>query len=153
MPGPVLLGSAVSQNVNLLIDRGNKKGIEILSEIPKTQTVTADESMLNSIIRNLLSNAIKFTSKGGKVIFKSRETENNMIEISVSDNGIGMSRELVSKLFKLEEKVGRPGTEGEASTGLGLLLCKEFVEKHKGKIWAKSVLGEGSTFYFTVPAG
>jgi|GEM_PF-1687784 len=114
-------------------------------------TVHADEAMLNTILRNLLSNAVKFTRQGGKVIVRAAETENNMMEISVTDSGIGMSEDLSQKLFKVDEKVGRKGTDGESSTGLGLLLCKEFVEKHGGRIRVESGKGKGSTFYFTIP--
>jgi signal transduction histidine kinase len=74
-----------------------------------------------------------------------------MVEISVSDTGTGMQNSVVEKLFKVGEKIGSKGTDGELSTGLGLLLCKEFVEKHGGKIWAESEEGVGSTFYFTIP--
>ena len=113
--------------------------------------IYADEKMVASILGNVLSNAIKFTKKGGEVTVKAMETENNMIEISVSDTGVGMSSSHNSKLFKMEEKVGRRGTDGEESTGLGLLLCKEFVEKHGGKIWVESMKNVGSTFFFTLP--
>jgi signal transduction histidine kinase len=74
-----------------------------------------------------------------------------MIEIAISDNGIGMKADLINKLFKIDEHSNRPGTDGEPSTGLGLILCKDFVEKHGGKIWAKSIENIGSTFYFSIP--
>jgi signal transduction histidine kinase len=85
------------------------------------------------------------------VIVSAKETNDNYVEIGVTDNGIGMSANLIKKLFRMEEKVGRKGTAGEESTGLGLLVCKQFVEKHGGKIWVESKEGAGSTFYFTVP--
>ena len=150
-PEAMLLADIISQNINLLIKKGEQKGIDVILNVTENQKVYADESMLNSIVRNLLSNALKFTPQGGKVNVNSKEIENSMTEVSVSDTGIGMSSELCSKLFKLEEKVGRKGTEGEDSTGLGLLLCKEFVGKHGGKIWVESKEGKGSTFYFTIP--
>ena len=152
-PEPILLAEIIIQNMNLLSERGAQKGIEITSGVPENQIVLADESMLNAILRNLLSNALKFTKQGGKIKIDSREIKDRMIEISVSDNGIGMSPSLCSRLFKPEEKVGRAGTEGESSTGIGLLLCKEFVEMHGGQIRVKSEEGKGATFYFTVPAG
>lgn len=83
----------------------------------------------------------------------AKKTENNIVEIAISDTGMGISHDLLSKLFKIEAKVGQKGTEGEESTGLGLLLCKEFVEKHGGKIWVDSEEGKGSTFYFTLQEG
>ncbi len=106
--------------------------------------------MISSVLRNLLSNAVKFTRKNGKVSCKARETESGMIEISVTDTGVGITADVVDKLFILGENVGTAGTDGEPSTGLGLLICKEFVEKHGGKIWVESEEGKGSTFYFTL---
>jgi len=141
----------VSQNFNLISKSGEQKGIEIIFDLPKNQKVYADGEMLNSILGNLISNAVKFTSKGGKIKVSSKETEDNMVEIAVQDTGVGMSVPLSEKLFKMEEQVGRRGTEGEESTGLGLLLCKEFVEKHGGKIWVDTNEKVGSTFYFTLP--
>lgn len=88
---------------------------------------------------------------GGKVIVSAKEIKNKMVELSVSDSGVGMSDALCKKLFKIEEKVGREGTEGESSTGLGLLICKEFVEKNGGKIWVESKENCGSTFKITLP--
>jgi len=152
-PIKIELSEIISQNINLMTVRSEQKKVEIICDIVNNQTVYADEAMLNSILCNLLSNALKFTSKGGKVIVKSKETNNDMMEISVIDTGIGMPTELCSKLFKIDEKVGRKGTEGETSTGLGLMLCKEFVEKHGGKIWVESQINMGSTFNFTLPRG
>jgi signal transduction histidine kinase len=107
--------------------------------------------MFNSIIRNLISNAVKFTRPGGKITVSVKLTGNNMAEFSVEDSGIGMSEELCSRLFKMNEKVGTPGTEGERSTGLGLLLCKEFITKNGGDIRVESCENKGSTFYFSLP--
>ncbi|MEI7812772.1 MAG: ATP-binding protein, partial [Ignavibacteria bacterium] len=112
----------------------------------------ADKEMLNTVLRNLLSNAVKFTRQGGKVIVRATEAENNMMVISVTDSGIGMSETLSQRLFKIDEKTGRKGTDDEPSTGLGLLLCKEFVERHGGRIQMESVEGKGTIFYFTIPA-
>ena len=149
-PVNLILSKIVSQNINLINKSIEQKNIEIISDIPNNKKVYADEEMLNSILGNLLSNAVKFTSKGGKIKVTSKETANKMIEIAVQDTGVGMSKSLLDKLFKMEEHVGRKGTEGEESTGLGLLLCKEFVEKNGGKIWVETKENEGSTFYFTL---
>jgi signal transduction histidine kinase len=119
-----------------------------VAEIP---SVVADEAMLNSILRNLLANAVKFTNRGGTVTVRSKKTGNKTVEISIHDTGIGMTESFSKKLFMMEEKTGRRGTDGEESTGLGLLLCKEFVEKHGCKIWVESKEGSGSVFYFTIP--
>ena len=107
--------------------------------------------MLETIIRNLVSNAIKFSSKDGLVEISSTKTENKLVRIEVKDNGIGMPAYLQEKLFKLTENTSRPGTNGEPSTGLGLILCKEFVEKQGGKIWVESTEGVGTSFIFTLP--
>ena len=149
-PVEIALSEVVSQNIDIIIKRGEQKGIKLILDVAHNQKVWADEAMLNSILRNLLSNSVKFTSRGGEVIVSAKETENNIVEISIRDTGTGMSSDLCSQLFKIEERVGQKGTEGEESTGLGLLLCKEFVEKHGGKIWVDSEEGKGSTFYFTL---
>jgi len=150
-PKEINLAELVSENIDIINKQGEKKGISLIMNIPVDKKVLADEAMLNSIIRNLISNAIKFTSNGGKVTVQAKTDDCNMVEVSINDCGIGMSSTLSDKLFKLEEKVGRPGTDGEESTGLGLLLCKEFVEKHGGNIWVESKENIGSTFYFTIP--
>jgi signal transduction histidine kinase len=107
--------------------------------------------MFETVMRNLVSNAIKFTPKSGEICITAAARPDKTIEIKIHDSGIGMSKELISKLFLLNEKTNRKGTEGEPSTGLGLLLCKEFIEKHNGKIRVDSEEGKGSTFSFTVP--
>ena len=133
-----------------LSEASRKKGIEIEIVIPEQLEVFADIHMFDSVIRNLVSNAIKFTAKGGKVKVAASKNNDSSIVISISDSGIGMSPELRTRLFQLNEKTSRPGTEGEPSTGLGLLLCKEFIEKNDGKIWVESEVGKGSIFYFTL---
>jgi signal transduction histidine kinase len=150
-PKKIGLYKSVSENFELIQKMLEQKGIQFITKIPNELFVYADEEMLNSILRNLFTNAVKFTSNNGEVTVRGTEAENNFVEIKITDNGIGMSETLINKLFRMDEKVGREGTEGEESTGLGLLLCKEFVEKHGGKIWAESKEGTGSTFYFTVP--
>ncbi len=128
-----------------------QKQIAILNEIPESTKIFTDEKMISSLLRNLLTNAIKFSNKGGKITTTAIETDGGMIQISVTDTGVGIPASIVPKLFKVGEKVGSMGTEGEQSTGLGLLLCKEFVEKHGGKIWVESEEGKGSTFRFSLP--
>ena len=107
--------------------------------------------MIQTIIRNLIFNAIKFTPTGGKITISARAGDNNNIEISIKDSGIGMSPILIDNLFKLDIQTNRIGTEGEKSSGLGLILCKAFIDKHSGNIWAESEEGKGSVFYFTIP--
>ena len=150
-PQPMFLKSSLTKSIELMMDTANKKQIELRINIPEYHVVFADIHMLETIIRNLLSNAIKFSFKGGVIDISASKTENEMMCIVVKDNGIGMNPEILSKMFKLTENINRKGTEGEPSTGLGLILCKEFVEKQGGKIWAESTQGEGSSFSFTLP--
>jgi len=150
-PQPLFLKSSLTKSIELMKDAANKKEIELRINIPEHIVVSSDIHMLETIIRNLVSNAIKFSFKGGVVEIAAEKTENDLVRIIVNDNGIGMNQELINKLFTLSENTSRRGTEGEPSTGLGLILCKEFVEKHGGKIWVKSTDGEGSSFAFTLP--
>ncbi len=112
--------------------------------------VFADADMLKTILRNLISNAIKFSNSAG-VVDVYTEQGDSSLTISVKDNGIGMSPEILNKLFDVSQPHTTKGTANESGTGLGLLICKEFVEKHDGKIWAESKEGKGTTFYFTLP--
>jgi len=114
--------------------------------------VYADLNMLKTILRNLISNAIKYTHLNGKIDISSVQNQNKT-EITVSDNGVGMSEETRNRLFKVETNNTTSGTQNEKGSGLGLILCKEFVEKHGGEIWVESELGKGSTFVFSLPIG
>jgi len=142
----------VTSTLQTIIEPATKKGIEVTIDIPENLQVFADENMLASTLRNLASNAVKFTPSGGKVSITAKPTVDNKIEISVKDSGIGMDSEMLENMFKLDVSISRKGTDGEPSTGLGLLLCKDFIEKHGGRIWAESEEGKGSGFYFTLPA-
>lgn len=137
--------------IHILSESARKKTIELIVDVPNGEEVHADKNMLQTVIRNLLSNAIKFTPKGGNVTISAKVTEGNKTVISVKDTGIGMTDEISKNLFRINANTKRPGTEGELSTGLGLLLCKEFVEKQGGEIGAESIPGQGSVFSFTVP--
>lgn len=149
-PQTVMLNVSVKKCISLLNETAKAKSISIVSDVPENITVFADKQMLDSVIRNLVSNAIKFTPKGGQVEIGAAESELNMVTISVKDDGIGMSPAIIGKLFSLSSKINRKGTEGELSSGLGLILCKELIEKHDGKIWAESKENKGSNFYFTL---
>jgi two-component system, sensor histidine kinase and response regulator len=144
------LKKKIEECINVLSESARKKGIEIKIFVPDELDVLADSHMFEAVIRNLVSNAIKFTTSGGKVTLTAGYNEDHTIEIKISDSGIGMTPELKNKLFQINEKTSRPGTEGEPSTGLGLLLCKEFIEKNGGKIWVESEVGKGSSFSFTI---
>ncbi len=112
--------------------------------------VFADADMIKTVLRNLVSNAIKFTNKKGTININALQTDSN-VTISVSDNGIGIAPDDLTKLFNISEFITTTGTAKETGTGLGLVLCKEFVEKHQGKIWVESEVGKGSDFKFTLP--
>ena len=128
----------------------DKKGVNMVSEIPEDVSVYADRNLLSTILRNLINNAVKFTPNGGQVRIFCEQSKSE-ITIFVEDTGIGMSETQMDNLFRLDSNITMPGTSEEKGTGLGLILCKEFVDMHKGKIWASSKPKEGSTFSFTLP--
>jgi signal transduction histidine kinase len=134
----------------ILSPNANPKNITINYSASDEANVFADSDMLKTVLRNLVSNAIKFTNNGGAININAEENTEN-VTISVSDNGIGIAPEDILKLFDISEVLTTKGTAGETGTGLGLLLCKEFVEKHGGKIWVESEVGKGSDFIFTLP--
>ncbi|MDP3432032.1 MAG: PAS domain-containing sensor histidine kinase [Bacteroidota bacterium] len=148
-PVPVILKKLVGEVVEMLIENANSKLITIINCIPENLIIQADEDMLKTIFRNLVSNALKFTSANGKVEIEAVSTIHS-IEISVKDTGTGIKQEDIGKIFKIGAGFSKRGTGNEKGTGLGLMLCKEFVEKHGGKIWVKSEEGKGSTFTFSI---
>lgn len=140
----------IDEALKYSLDAAEQKSITLINEVPGNLMLFVDKAMINTVMRNLISNAIKFTNSGGKVnISAIREKGHTMV--SVKDNGIGMEPEIQEKLFQLGKSITTTGTKQETGTGLGLLLCKEFVEKHKGNIWVESKPGEGSVFNFTIP--
>jgi signal transduction histidine kinase len=146
------LNYIINQNFSLLSEPARQKNISLIALVDENINFFADYSMLNTIFRNLISNAIKFTNNEGKIeIGVNTEMINNNILIYVKDSGVGMSKEIIDKLFKLDSKITSLGTNNEKGTGLGLILCKEFIEKHGGEIWVESELGNGTTFYFSMP--
>lgn len=114
--------------------------------------INCDENMITTVIRNLLTNAIKFTHKEGRIELAAYATEDGISIIRIKDSGIGISESNMVKLFNIEDNITTVGTNNEKGSGLGLILCKEFVEKHNGKIWAESELGKGTSFYFSLPS-
>ncbi len=134
----------------VLIQNAKNKNITITNKINGNFTAFADEMMLRTILRNLISNAIKFTPKNGKIIV-SAKTKENEVEISIKDNGIGISENDIKKLFRIDIHHTTIGTSNESGTGVGLILCKELVNKNGGKIWVESEFGKGSNFIFTLP--
>ena len=126
------------------------KQLKLNCAIPSEFEIFADTKMLTSIFRNLISNAIKYSNPQG-IITISAHSLNNQTEIIIADNGIGMNSETKNKLFHVNQQVSTPGTANEKGSGLGLILCNDFIEKHQGKIWVESELGKGSKFFFSLP--
>lgn len=151
VPMQFSLKDLIQENLKLVQESAHLKDIKIGINIPDELMVFADENMTGSTIRNLVSNAVKFTPKKGEVSISAKTLPGNLVEISIRDSGMGMSDEMRNKLFKLNENIGRNGTEGEPTSGLGLILCKDFIEKNGGNIWVESEEDKGSTFYFTLP--
>ncbi|RKZ49388.1 MAG: hypothetical protein DRR16_26330 [Candidatus Parabeggiatoa sp. nov. 3] len=149
-PEEINLKELVDANIALLNSNAVAKDIQIFSDILETTGVFADENMLNTIIRNLLSNAIKFTPEKGSIEIGCCEKEAH-VEIAIKDTGVGINSQDIKKLFRMDISYSTQGTGQEKGTGLGLILCQEFVEKHGGKIWVDSELGKGSRFYITFP--
>lgn len=149
-PKNTLIEYVVVQAIQLFQEHADSKGISISYDFTSETYVMADTQMLATIFRNLISNAIKFTKKGGTVKVTCNDLEDR-IEISVADTGCGMEKKTVDKLFYLDKKHQTVGTAGEKGTGLGLLLCKELIEKHHGTIQVKSIKDEGTTFLITLP--
>jgi PAS domain S-box-containing protein len=148
-PKKLSLRETINKTVEIFTLNAQSKRITINSDIPESLYVFADLAMLSTILRNLISNALKFTFANGKIDISTTENENEVI-VEVADNGKGMSEEILKKLFRIDENISSMGTENEKGTGLGLILCKEFVEKHGGRIWVKSEEGKGSSFYFSI---
>ncbi|GEM_PF-821712 len=162
-PGTLNLKNIVAQNINLLAANATQKEVILQSAITTQFLVHADENMLNTVIRNLTSNALKFTPRGEKVTISavkrqgiggssdSQADSGSFVEVSVSDTGVGISEADRAKLFKIDVHHTTLGTAKEQGTGLGLIICKEMVEKNGGQIWVESELGEGTSVKFTVP--
>lgn len=150
-PKPQNLLAITSENMEWINQYAREKNIAFTVDIPEKLVVTADSNMLQTIIRNLVSNAIKFTPGGGFVTLSAKSKPKRKVEIVIADNGIGMEREMIENLFKINIETGRAGTNGEPSTGLGLLICKEFIERHNGTLEVESEKEKGSRFIVTLP--
>jgi signal transduction histidine kinase len=149
-PEQIVLHKIVDSVVSLLTTGATQKNIALTSNIPSNTTVFADKNMIHTVVRNLVSNAIKFTPIDGRVTISSTDSENE-VTVHVVDTGIGISKKDLPKLFRIDEQFTTTGTKGETGSGLGLVLCKELVEKNKGKIWVESEHGSGSSFVFKLP--
>ena len=151
IPALFSLKPKISESLVLVLETAKNKEIDIHYDIPEDFVAFADENMFESVIRNLVSNSVKFTPKGGRITVSANSVSENLLEISITDSGIGMSQKMISDLFRLDKNISRKGTDGELSTGLGLIICKDFIEKHGGKMRIESEVGKGSTFRFTLP--
>ncbi len=167
-PEPENLHLLASETISLLGQQYIKKSIRLINKVPEEIDIIADKNMLLTILRNLISNAIKFTPQKGSVEIGCRvshvKTDGRLsqqdgknliplqsIQIYVKDSGIGILKDKQKQIFEISETISTKGTDGESGTGLGLVLCREFVEKHGGKIWVESEEGRGSKFIFTLP--
>ncbi len=150
-PQPLDLRELITANMMLLSPKAQKKQICLNNQVQQPLVVAADRQMLNSVVANLLSNAVKFTGSQGSVNISAAPNE-RQIEVSVADTGIGIPPEIVPTLFRIDAvPFRRSGTANESSAGFGLVLCKEFVERHGGRIWIESDSGKGTTVRFTLP--
>lgn len=140
----------ITETIDLLKNAAHQKSIIISTEVQPNIFVFVDKDMIGTVLRNLITNAIKFTHPNGEIVVSAEQKQNELM-VAVSDNGIGIKKVNVEKLFRIDESYSTMGTQNETGTGLGLLLCKEFVEKHGGKIGVESEVGKGSKFYFTIP--
>jgi len=149
-PELIKIKPVVENIIALSLPSVEQKQIKMVNNVNPELFITCDWNMINTVIRNIISNAIKFTENKGTIVI-SNFSENNFNCISVKDSGVGMKKNEISQLFKIEKHFTKQGTNKEKGTGLGLLLCKEFVDKHKGKIEVKSELGKGSEFIIKLP--
>jgi signal transduction histidine kinase len=141
----------IIENKSLLEEKANKKRIQIITEAIPEEYAFIDRNMITTVIRNLLSNAIKFTKPNGTIVIKTEKKE-NFYDVLIKDNGIGIPKENLERLFQIDSNLTTLGTEDESGTGLGLIISKEFIDKNNGTINAISEEGIGTTFKFTVPA-
>jgi signal transduction histidine kinase len=165
-PGEVEVNAVVRNTIHLFRENAVRKKIQLINATAVSTMVYADKNMFDTVIRNLVSNAIKFTPPGGRVIISahkndptaetsraSQTTQSEFVQISVSDTGVGINQENIDKLFRIDVHLTTLGTDQESGTGLGLIMCKEMVEKNGGRIWIESEAGKGTTVNFTVPTG
>lgn len=147
----------LNANIDLIKEKANLKEIEIIRNSSESVFVLADKNMIDTVFRNLLSNAVKFTPKAGKIeinidlLIHDKYEDLAIAQVVIADSGVGISETNLDKLFRVDKHFSTLGTEKEKGTGLGLLLCNDFIKRHEGQIWAESNIGEGSKFFFTLP--
>ncbi|OFY49423.1 MAG: hypothetical protein A2W85_06150 [Bacteroidetes bacterium GWF2_41_31] len=148
--GPIDITRLINEVTGQMEPIAQEKSITISSELSSAEIIFADRDMVKTMVRNLISNAIKYSFIGGEIRITT-ERKNHHLMVCVMDQGVGIKNEVQSKLFKIDECISTLGTSKEKGTGLGLMLCKEFVDKHNGKIWVESKFGSGSKFCFALP--
>ena len=151
-PEVTYLNTEINAISELMKEYADVKGILIKVEVPTHFIVLTDRHMFDTVMRNLISNAVKYSSKDDEIVISASSAEDHSIVVSVKDKGIGMNEEQLGHLFEFKSQVNRKGTSGEPTTGLGLILCKEFAERNGGKVWAESIENKGSTFYVSLKA-
>lgn len=149
-PTPFDLSSELRSDMALIKKQAEQKEITLIIDMPETAIITGDRNMLITVIRNLLNNAVKFTQKGGTVTLEMKKDAHNKQTLSVSDNGRGMSRKQLDALFLIDRQHSIPGTAGEPGSGLGLIVCRELIERHGSTLHIESEEGKGSRFFFTI---
>jgi len=150
-PQNVAVYFTVEKCFGLLIQNAIHKEIRLKNNVPPDTVVYADEAMVTTVIRNLISNAIKFTHRGGTISVAVKSTEKT-VQLEIKDTGVGIPSDKIPQLFQPNENQSSVGTEGEKGTGLGLIICKDFIEKNRGKIWVESEEYAGTTFFISLPA-
>ncbi|MEI7830372.1 MAG: ATP-binding protein [Prolixibacteraceae bacterium] len=150
-PESFLLKPKIAESMTQTVYAAKLKEITVNYNVPDNMVIFADSKMISSIVRNLTTNAVKFTRDRGRIEVSATNPDGTQVVISVRDTGIGMRKNLIDNLFRLDVNTSRNGTKGEQSSGLGLIICKDFVEKHGGTISVESEEGQGSTFTFTIP--
>jgi signal transduction histidine kinase/FixJ family two-component response regulator len=150
-PEKVNLKDLIDENIANLQLPASNKSITLTSELVKDVILVSDKNMINTILRNLLNNAVKFTPRGGMIIVSTKSGPYEVL-ITVKDSGIGIPQERIPNLFRIDARHSDPGTDNEQGTGIGLKLCKEFIEKLGGRIWVESTMNKGSEFKFAIPA-
>jgi signal transduction histidine kinase len=149
-PQEIFLNTIAEYNISLIAANAEQKQITLRNLVTKDILVYADQDMIHTVLRNLISNALKFTPPGGSIEVSATQAD-DLVEVAVSDTGTGIDEEHVAKLFRIDVRYSQEGTAGEQGTGLGLILCKELVEKNGGRIWVESEVGKGTTFRFALP--
>ncbi len=151
MPYELDIHDLVNEAFELFASTARQKGIELHNTTSPKTMIYADYAMTYTVLRNLLSNALKFTANGGQITLSACHNDAD-VEVAVTDSGIGIPEDDMSKLFRIDVRYSRLGTDGEEGTGLGLALCRDLINKNNGTIWAESHVGQGTTFHFRLPS-